>query len=58
MLIEFRRQIEAFAVTGIADVLKRHSNLMESFREHKAVLDALRRKDAEAAVRALQANIQ
>ena len=36
----------------------RHRNLMESYREHKAVVDALRRGDRKAAVRALAANIQ
>ena len=36
----------------------RHRNLMESYREHKAVVDALRRGDRKAAARALAANIQ
>lgn len=36
----------------------RHRSLMESYQEHKAVVEALRRKDRAAAVRALEANIQ
>jgi GntR family transcriptional regulator, rspAB operon transcriptional repressor len=36
----------------------RHRSLMESFREHLAVVEALRAKDQAAAVKALEANIQ
>lgn len=36
----------------------RHRSLLESYREHKAVVDALRRKEPEAARQALEANIQ
>jgi GntR family transcriptional regulator, rspAB operon transcriptional repressor len=36
----------------------RHHNLMESYREHEAVVDAIRRRDEPAAVHALEANIR
>lgn len=36
----------------------RHRNLMESYREHEAVVDAIRRRDEPAAIRALEANIR
>lgn len=36
----------------------RHRNLMESYGEHEAVYDALRRRDEPAAIRALEANIK
>lgn len=36
----------------------RHTNLMDSYHEHKAIVDAIRDGDKKAAVNALQANIQ
>ena len=36
----------------------RHRNMMESYREHAAIVDAIRRKDRRAAIEALTANIQ
>jgi DNA-binding GntR family transcriptional regulator len=36
----------------------RHANLLESYHEHAAVLDAIRRRDRQAAVKALETNIQ
>jgi GntR family transcriptional regulator, rspAB operon transcriptional repressor len=36
----------------------RHARLLESFREHRAVLDAIERGDRKEAVRCLMANIQ
>ncbi|MFZ5828556.1 MAG: GntR family transcriptional regulator [Planctomycetota bacterium] len=36
----------------------RHRNMMESHREHAAIVDAIRRRDRKAAVKALEANIQ
>ena len=36
----------------------RHGDLIENYREHKAILDALRKRDKRAAIRALKANIQ
>lgn len=36
----------------------RHRNMMESYREHAAIVDAIRRKDRKAAIEALTANIQ
>jgi DNA-binding GntR family transcriptional regulator len=36
----------------------RHRNMMESHREHAAIVDAIRRRDKKAAVAALLANIQ
>jgi DNA-binding GntR family transcriptional regulator len=36
----------------------RHRNIMESHREHAAVVDAIRRRDRKAAIEALTANIQ
>jgi DNA-binding GntR family transcriptional regulator len=36
----------------------RHRNMMESYREHAAIVDAIRRRDKRAAVAALVANIQ
>ena len=36
----------------------RHGDLMESYREHAAVVDAIRAKDRRAAVAALKENIQ
>ena len=36
----------------------RHGDLIENYREHKAILDAIRRRDRRAAIRALKANIQ
>ncbi len=59
-------------VTGDADLLaiwlpivsrmmlhySRHRDLMESHREHVAIVDAIRRGDRKAAVKALETNIQ
>ena len=36
----------------------RHRNMMESYREHAAIVDAIRRKDRKAAIEALTANIR
>ena len=36
----------------------RHHNMMESYREHAAIVEAIRRKDRKAAIEALTANIQ
>ena len=36
----------------------RHGNMMESHREHAAILDAIRRRDRKAAIEALLTNIQ
>lgn len=36
----------------------RHRNMMESHREHAAIVDAIRRRDRKAANKALEANIQ
>ena len=36
----------------------RHQHLSESFAEHKAIVDALHRRDKPAALQALEANIQ
>ena len=36
----------------------RHRNMMESYREHAAIVDAIRNKDRKAAIEALTANIQ
>lgn len=36
----------------------RHRNMMESYREHVAIVDAIRKKDRKAAIDALMANIQ
>jgi DNA-binding GntR family transcriptional regulator len=36
----------------------RHRNMMESYREHAAIVDAIRKKDKKAAIKALTANIQ
>lgn len=36
----------------------RHRNMMESHREHAAIVDAIRRRDRKAAIEALTANIQ
>jgi DNA-binding GntR family transcriptional regulator len=36
----------------------RHGNIMESYREHAAIVDAIRKKDRKAALAALTANIQ
>jgi DNA-binding GntR family transcriptional regulator len=36
----------------------RHRNMMESYREHAAIVDAIRSKDRKAAIEALTANIQ
>lgn len=36
----------------------RHENMMESFREHADIVDAIHRRDEEAAVAALLSNIQ
>lgn len=36
----------------------RHRNMMESYREHAAIVDAVRKKDRRAAIEALTANIQ
>ena len=36
----------------------RHRNMMESYREHAAIVDAIRKKDRRAAIAALKANIQ
>ena len=36
----------------------RHEDLMESYREHVAVVDAIRAKDRRVAVAALKENIQ
>ena len=36
----------------------RHEDIMESYREHKRILDAIRRGDRAAALRALETNIQ
>jgi DNA-binding GntR family transcriptional regulator len=36
----------------------RHRNMMESYREHAAIVDAIRQRDRRAAIEALTANIQ
>lgn len=36
----------------------RHADLLESYHEHRAVVDAIRRGDRRAAVKALETNIQ
>jgi len=36
----------------------RHENMMQSLKEHKAILDAIREKDVRKAVKAMEANIQ
>lgn len=36
----------------------RHRNMMESYGEHAAIVDAIRRRDRKAAIEALTANIQ
>ncbi len=36
----------------------RHRNMIESFREHAAIVNALRKRDRKAAIEALTANIQ
>ena len=36
----------------------RHRDLIENFREHKAILDAIYKRDKKVAIRALKANIQ
>ena len=36
----------------------RHRNMMESYQEHAAIVEAIRRKDRKAAIEALTANIQ
>lgn len=36
----------------------RHRNMMETHREHTAIVDAIRRRDRKAAIEALTANIQ
>ena len=36
----------------------RHRNMMESYREHAAIVDAIRKKDKRAAIAALKENIQ
>jgi len=36
----------------------RHRDMMESYREHAAIVDAIRRRDKKAAIEALTANIQ
>ena len=36
----------------------RHRNMMESYREHAAIVDAIRKKDKRAAIKSLTANIQ
>ncbi len=36
----------------------RHRNMMESYREHAAIVEACRKKDKRAAIEALTANIQ
>ena len=36
----------------------RHRNMMESHREHAAIVDAIRKRNKKAAVTALTANIQ
>jgi len=36
----------------------RHKDLMESYREHMAIVEAIRNKDPEAAIMALEANVQ
>ena len=36
----------------------RHRDMMESHREHAAIVEAIRRRDKKAAVKALTANIQ
>ncbi len=36
----------------------RHRSMMESFREHAAIVDAVRKRDRKAAIAALKANIQ
>ncbi|MHB8900669.1 MAG: GntR family transcriptional regulator [Thermoguttaceae bacterium] len=36
----------------------RHRNMMESYREHAAIVEAIRKKDRKAAIEALTANIQ
>jgi DNA-binding GntR family transcriptional regulator len=36
----------------------RHRDMIESHREHAAIVDAIRRQDKKAAVKALEANIQ
>ena len=36
----------------------RHRNMMESYREHAAIVEAIRKRDRKAAIEALTANIQ
>jgi len=36
----------------------RHAKLIESWNEHRAILEAVRVRDLEAATKALEANIQ
>jgi DNA-binding GntR family transcriptional regulator len=36
----------------------RHEDLMESYREHEAIVEAIRKRNLEAAIKALEANIQ
>ncbi len=36
----------------------RHKELMESYREHEAIVEAIRKCDLEAAIEALEANLQ
>lgn len=36
----------------------RHNSMMESHREHAAIVDAIRARDEKAAIKALEANIQ
>ena len=36
----------------------RHANMMESYREHAAIVNAIHRKDRKAAIEALTANLQ
>jgi DNA-binding GntR family transcriptional regulator len=36
----------------------RHRNMMESYREHAAIVEAIRKQDKKAAIEALTANIQ
>jgi len=45
-------------VTHMMLPYSRHRDLMDSYREHEAVVEALRRGDSAAALECLRANIQ
>lgn len=45
-------------ITHLMLPYSRHKSLMESYKEHKQVFDAIKAGDLEKAVRRLEANIQ